>query len=161
MPDTISDALSGAKNEISKANNLTKSVEGKTPSSFAVKAKPAAVAPPAPKAAAPSLGSELGEKAANVKAYADANPAPKMHKGGIVPGKRGEEVPIIAEAGEKVIPADKTEGRTSEYRKVFIARRQSRQGGGNKPVTGEAHNSKKAEKSGQPAAKEAGGHVKS
>src|SRR4029077_11514848 len=101
---------------------------------------------------------ELAAKARNVTEYANA---PKMHKGGTVPGKPGEEVPIIAKAGEKVIPAEKSEGRQSEYRKVFVARRQSRQGGGNTSVKGEQHDTKKAEKSGQPSAKEAGGHVKS
>jgi hypothetical protein len=153
----VDDVLSGAKNAMNKANTFTKSVEGKVPSSFAVKAKPAATPAAPPKAAEPGLGTELGEKARNISDYANA---PKMHKGGTVPGKKGEEVPIIAKAGEKVIPADKTEGRSSEYRKVFIARRQSRQDGGNTPVKGEAHDSKKAKKSGQPAAKEAGAHVK-
>jgi hypothetical protein len=66
--------------------------------------------------------------------------------GGKVPGKKGEAVPIIAHAGETIIPADKSKGRNSEYRKVFVARQQTRQGGGNTPVKGEKHDSKKAEK---------------
>jgi hypothetical protein len=137
------DPLSAAKSAVSSANNFTKSVEGTTPSRFA--AKPAPVAAPAkPMAkAAPTIGQELGVKAQNINEYTNA---PKMHKGGVVPGKEGEEVPIIAKAGEKVIPADSTEGRSSEYRKVYVARRQSRSGGGNKPVTEtpEKHDSKKA-----------------
>jgi hypothetical protein len=151
------DALATARSTMDKANNFTKSVEGVTPGRFAPKAKPAAPAAAAPKPAASNVGTDLGQKMQNINEYTNA---PKMHKGGVVPGKEGEDVPIIAQAGEKIIPADKA-GRSSEYRKVFIARRQSRQGGGNAPVKGEAHDSKKAEKSGQPAAKEAGGHVKS
>lgn len=65
--------------------------------------------------------------------------------------------------GDKMDSENKSEGRNSEYRKVYVARKQSRSGGGNKPVTEtpEKHDSKKAEKSGQPSAKQAGGHVKS
>lgn len=70
---------------------------------------------------------------------------PKMHKGGKVPGKPGEEVPIMAEAGETVIPADKAQ-RQSEYRKVYLARRQKRGEGGNSPAEGEKHDQKKATK---------------
>lgn len=82
-----------------------------------------------------------------------------MHEGGKVP-KTGN---YLLEEGETVIPADKTsQGRQSEYRKVYIARRQSRSGGGNAPVkeSAEKHDQKKAEKTGQPSAKEAGAHVK-
>ena len=130
------DALSDAKTSMAKANNFTKSVEGKVPSRFAVKAQPAAATPAAPAKAAPGLGNELGDKAKNISDYTNANP-PTMHQGGIVPGKKGQDVPIIAQAGEKVIPAGdvKPAGRQSEYRKVYIARKQARSGGGNKPVT--------------------------
>ena len=95
---------------------------------------------PAPKT--PSIFEELKAKKDNVNQYAAS--LPKMHKGGIVPGEKGEEVPIMAKAGEKVIPA----GRSSEYRQVYhkrlSAKKQTRQGGGNTPVKGEAHDQKKA-----------------
>lgn len=143
------DPLSAAKGAMAKANTFTKSVEGQVPSRFAVKAKPVAPTVPAPAKAAPGLGSELGEKAKNITDYTKANP-PTMHKGGIVPGKKGEDVLVNAQAGEKIIPAKdvKSEGRQSEYRKVYIARRQARSGGGNKPVTEtpEKHDHPKAEK---------------
>jgi hypothetical protein len=90
----------------------------------------------APLVNAPTLGQELDDKSKNVNAYMQANP--KFHKGGVVPGEPGEEVPIVAQAGETIIPAgDATAsaGRQSEYRKVYIARQQKRSGGGNKPVT--------------------------
>jgi hypothetical protein len=63
-----------------------------------------------------------------------------MHDGGTVP-KTGD---YTLEEGETVIPADKSAGRGSEYRKVYVARRQSRQGGGNTPAKGEKHDQKKA-----------------
>ena len=137
--------LEAAKGAMAKANNFTQRVEGTPTSRFAVKAKPAAAPMAKPAVAAPTLGAELGDKARNVTAYADAQ---KMHKGGIVPGKPGEEVPIIAQAGETITPAAdaKADGRQSEYRKVYIARQQKRSGGGNKPVTEtpEKHDQKKA-----------------
>lgn len=61
----------------------------------------------------------------------DMMDAPKMHDGGVVP-KTGV---YTLEKGEKVVPA----GRNSEYRKVYVARTQTRQGGGNTPVKGEKH----------------------
>ena len=144
----IMDKVNAAKGAMAKAGNYTKSVEGQTPSRFAVKAKPAITAP-TPAKADPGLGSELGDKAKNVTDYTKANP-PTMHKGGIVPGEKGEDVLVNAQAGEKIIPAKdvKSEGRQSEYRKVYIARRQARSGGGNKPVTEtpEKHDQPKAEK---------------
>ena len=157
MPNDIEDKVAGAKTALAKAN-------AKFPSPKPAPATAPATAAPKP-AVKPAMSA--GEDAAagikanqdNVAAYTAA--LPKMHKGGIVPGKKGEDVPVLAQAGEKVIPADKAEGRSSEYRKVYVARRQSRQGGGNKPITGEKHDSKKAEKSGQPSAKQAGAHVKS
>ena len=159
MPNEIDDKVAGAKTALAKAN-------AKFPSP---KPTPATAAPKTSSVANMSKGAPMmsaGEdaaagiraKQANIAEYNAA--LPKMHKGGIVPGKKGEDVPVLAQAGEKVIPADKAEGRSSEYRKVYVARRQSRQGGGNKPITGEKHDSKKAEKSGQPSAKQAGAHVK-
>lgn len=50
--------------------------------------------------------------------------APTMHKGGTVPGKPGQEVMIKALAGEKIIPA--SEGRNSEYRKVYVGRKNNK-----------------------------------
>jgi hypothetical protein len=142
---TTPNPLEAAKGAMAKANNFTKGVEGQTPSRFAVKAKPAATPVAAPARVEPGLGAELGQKAQNISAYAGAQ---KMHSGGTVPGKPGEEVPIIAQAGEKITPADtaKASGRQSEYRKVYIARQQKRSGGGNKPVTEtpEKHDQKKA-----------------
>jgi hypothetical protein len=49
----------------------------------------------------------------------------KMHEGGIVPGKKGEDVPVLAQAGEEVISADKV-GRSSEYRKVYMGRKKAK-----------------------------------
>ena len=157
MPNEIDDKVAGAKTALAKAS-------AKFPSP-----KPATAAPktssvanmtkgPPMMSAGEDAAAGIGAKQANVAEYNAA--LPKMHKGGVVPGKKGEEVPVLAQAGEKVIPIDKPEGRSSEYRKVFVARRQSRQGGGNQPVTGEKHATTKAEKSGQPSAKQAGAHVK-
>jgi len=179
--------MATAPNPVMAAKNALASANKKFPSSMAKdagvtpaanRAKPT-VAPKPTGAAQPAgsgLGEELREKASDVKQFNENYP--KFHKGGTVPGKPGEEVPIMAEAGEKVIPASDNGaavGRNSdyrkayiarrqnpqggEYRKVFIARRQARQGGGNKPVTGEMHDTSKAVK-GQPSAKEAGAHVK-
>ena len=143
MPNEIDDKVAGAKTALAKAN-------AKFPSP---KPTPATAAPKTSSVANMSKGAPMmsaGEdaaagiraKQANIAEYNAA--LPKMHKGGIVPGKKGEDVPVLAQAGEKVIPADKAEGRSSEYRKVYVARRQSRQGGGNVPVKGEQHDSKKA-----------------
>ena len=65
---------------------------------------------------------------------------PKYHKGGIVE----ETGPALLEKGEEVIPAKST--RQSEYRKVYLARRQKRGEGGNSPAQGEKHDQKKAVK---------------
>ena len=157
MPNEIDDKVAGAKTALAKAN-----AKFPSPKPAAVAAPVAAQAKPAAKpmmSAGEDAAAGIRAKQANIAEYNAA--LPKMHKGGIVPGKKGEDVPVLAQAGEKVIPADKAEGRSSEYRKVYVARRQSRQGGGNKPITGEKHDSKKAEKSGQPSAKQAGAHVKS
>lgn len=104
MGNPIGDALASAKAAINKGNDLTKSVEGKTPSAYAPKqAKPAAEksSPPA-KTAAPTIGDELKAKADNVKQYGDA--APKYHDGGKIQ-KDGVQK-IDAEKGETVLPND-------------------------------------------------------
>lgn len=142
MPDGIDDKVAGAKNALAQAN-------AKFPSPKpTAQAAPASTPKPAPATAKPAastgedVATGIAARQRNIQQYQDA---PKMHKGGTVPGKPGEEVHIIAKAGEKVIPADKAEGRSSEYRKVYVARRQSRQGGGNTPVKdGEKHDTKKA-----------------
>ena len=135
-------ALSGAEKKF--PGSMAQAI-GVTPAGARAKATtPTAVAAKPAKTPGEDTAAGLAAKSANVKEYMQN--VPKMHKGGKVPGKPGEEVPIIAEAGETVIPADKSKGRQSEYRKVFVARRQSRQGGGNVPATGEKHDSKKAEK---------------
>lgn len=111
------------------------------PSAQTTPAAPAKTAAPAAKAA-PTLTDELKSKQDNVMEY--KNTLPKMHTGGVVPGKEGQEVPIMAKAGETVIPA----GRKSEYRQVYdkraAAKKQTRQGGGNTPVVGEKHDQPKA-----------------
>ena len=119
MPNEIDDKVAGAKTALAKAN-------AKFPSP-----KPTATAAPKTSSVAnmtktlpniphEDLGEELAAKSRNVNEYLNA---PKMHKGGVVSAP---------------------EGRSSEYRKVYVARRQSRQGGGNVPVKGEQHDPKKA-----------------
>lgn len=102
------DPLASAKAALGKAKGFTRSVEGTEPSRFAP--KPTA---PAPKPAAPKpelgLGAELANKQRNVDEYAKANnPMPKMHKGGIISGKKGKEVVVKVLAGEKVLPLEKS-----------------------------------------------------
>jgi len=72
-------AAQKAQSVLDKANDLTKSVEGKVPSRFAE--SPSTQAPykmarkattDAPKSEAEDVGESLGEKAENVKAYTDA-----------------------------------------------------------------------------------------
>ena len=70
-------AAQKAQSVLDKANDLTKSVEGKVPSRFAK--SPSTQAPykmarkaDAPKSEAEDVGESLGEKAENVKAYTDA-----------------------------------------------------------------------------------------
>src|SRR5271154_7134800 len=124
------DPISAAKGAMTKANDFTEAVEGKTPSQFAVKAKPSA-ASPAPAKAAPSSRTSMA--ADNIKAAADVAKGVGMtgvgtlgtfHKGGVV-SEDGKPLPVSE---------PKAQGRDSEYRKVFVARRQARSGGGNKPV---------------------------
>lgn len=77
----ITAALTAAKGELGKADNLTKSVEGKTPSRFAKTpstqvsykaARSATMDTPAKTDEATETGAALGAKAENVKAYTDA-----------------------------------------------------------------------------------------
>ena len=132
MPNEIDDKVAGAKTALAKAN-------AKFPSPKAVPATaPATPAAKPAMSAGEDAAAGIKAKQANIAEYNAA--LPKMHKGGVVSAP---------------------EGRSSEYRKVFVSRRQSRQGGGNKSVVGEKHDSKKADKSGQPSAKQAGAHVKS
>jgi hypothetical protein len=99
MP-TPPDKLAAAKNALAKANNFTKTVEGKSPSQFAFKPKANPMPQPKPPVSAPTgLGAELGSKASNVREYANAYP--KMHSGGVVPA----DGVYCLKAGEEVIPA--------------------------------------------------------
>ena len=119
MPNEIDDKVAGAKTALAKAN-----AKFPSPKPAAVVAPVAAQAKPAAKpmlSAGEDAAAGIRSKQANVAAYEAA--LPKMHKGGIVSAP---------------------EGRSSEYRKVYVARRQSRQGGGNTPVKGEKHDTKKA-----------------
>ncbi len=76
----IAQALASAKNEESKANSLTKSIEGKVPSRFAKSPSTQAPYKMARKASASAsakneaedTGESLGNQAQNVKAYTDA-----------------------------------------------------------------------------------------
>lgn len=161
MPDG-KDALAKAKSTLSGA-------EKTFPGSMA---KGAGVTPAAqrkPAVTTPTPASKIGGNKPDVQAASDfarsqgvgggaVGTIGVMHEGGKVP----ETGNYTLEKGETVIPADKSAGRNSEYRKVFIARRQARSGGGNAPVkeSAEKHDSKKAEKTGQPHAKQAGAHVK-
>jgi hypothetical protein len=70
---------------------------------------------PATAAPKPQLGGTLGKVVGIAGKLA---PLAVMHDGGKVPGKEGEDVPIMAQAGETVLPA----GRNSDYRKVFLSR---------------------------------------
>ena len=143
MPNEIDDKVAGAKTALAKASAKFPSPK---PAPATASPKQSSVANMTKGAPMMSAGEDaaagIASKQANIAEYNAA--LPKMHKGGIVPGKKGEDVPVLAQAGEKVIPVDKSEGRSSEYRKVFVARRQSRQGGGNTPVKGEKHDTKKA-----------------
>lgn len=101
--------LSGAIGALSKAKGLTKSVEGTDKSMFAPKsgAHPR-VTTPVGKAASkpPRVPSTWG--AATRSILENNGQLPKMHKGGVVPGKPGEEKVVKLEAGEKVTPAKDT-----------------------------------------------------
>jgi len=129
----IAQKVAGARSVLASANKKFPS-PAKAPA-MPAKASATSMTKSAPLVNAPTLGQELDDKSKNVNAYMQANP--KFHKGGVVPGEPGEEVPIIAQAGETITPAAdaKADGRQSEYRKVYIARQQKRSGGGNKPVT--------------------------
>lgn len=146
------DVLSNAKNALATSN---KKFPGAMAASAGVKPAGARMTPvkAVPALPAPSVSSRETTRQQNVKAASDVAKNAGMtgvgtfgtlHSGGTVP-KTG---PYQLEKGETVIPADKTNtGRQSEYRKVYIARRQARSGGGNTPVkeTPEKHDQKKAE----------------
>lgn len=141
----IDKALVGAKSTLAAS-------ERRFPSAMARGAgagRPTAPIRTAPVTSSAAAGGRALTRQQNVQAVGDvmksagmtgAGTIGAMHEGGKVP-KTG---PYRLEKGEVVIPADKTKGRGSEYRKVFVARRQTRQGGGNTPVKGEKHDSKKA-----------------
>lgn len=101
--------LAGAKSAISKANNLTKSVEGTNKSMFAPKsgALPRVTTPVA-KAASKPTNAPSTWGAATRSILNNNGQLPKMHKGGVVPGRPGEEKVVKLEAGEKVTPAKDT-----------------------------------------------------
>jgi hypothetical protein len=131
----IDKAVASAKSTLADANRRFPPAKAKAMTPVA-KAAAAPTSRPAPLGDA-SVGPSLQAKQANVQAYSDA--LPKLHTGGEVP-KTGD---YKLQAGETVVPAS---GRQSEYRKVYVARRQKRDGGGNAPVkqTPEKHDQKKA-----------------
>lgn len=148
------DALSTAKAALASSN---KKFPGAMAASAGVKPAGARVAPvKAATSTTPPASARENTRQQNIQAVRDVarnagmtgvGTLGTLHEGGVVP-KTG---PYQLEEGETVIPADKTDkaltGRQSEYRKVYIARRQARSGGGNKPVTetAEKHDQKKAE----------------
>lgn len=82
------------------------------------------------KKAAPSSGPVVGGAVASsplksTPSFVPNQDTPVMHKGGVVPGKKGADVPIIAQAGEVVVPA----GRASEYRQVYDKRKRGKSNG--------------------------------
>lgn len=142
MPrDKIATSLREARAALSKA-------ERDFPSPKAPAITPAA--PPAEKATVPTTGRDTTRQQ-NIEAVAPilrgagmtgAGTIGVLHDGGKVP-KTGN---YLLEKGETVIPADKaTTGRISEYRKVYVARRQKKGEGGNSPApASEKHDQKKA-----------------
>lgn len=90
-----------------------------------------------------------GQGDAEAKGEPDAAKLEQLKTQGTMSFKDGGTVPrtglALVHKGEVVIPA----GRTSEYRKVYLNRKnktrtaepQTRQGGGNTPVKGESHDS--------------------
>jgi len=140
-PQSIEEKLAGAKGVLAGAQRKFPSGAGA--------GSPTAPVRTAPVTAPVAGGGRSLARQQNIQAVGDVMKSAGMtspgtlgtlHDGGKVP-KTG---PYQLEKGETVIPADKAKGRGSEYRKVFVARRQSRQGGGNTPVKGEKHDSKKA-----------------
>ena len=130
------DALSDAKATLAGANKK-----------FPSPAKPAAAKPAVAKPAAkpstmgdPTLAPSIKAKQDNINQYQQN--APKMHTGGVVP-KTGV---YTLQQGETVTPAA---SRQSEYRKVYIARKQKNDVGGNSPApqgNEEKHDQTKAAK---------------
>jgi hypothetical protein len=77
--DAVSKALSSAKTELAHANTFPSMAAKAALTGGAKAAKPATAKPITQ---TPTIGQELGAKAANVKEYTDA--LPKMHEGGPV-----------------------------------------------------------------------------
>ncbi len=98
----IDKALTTAKKTLQNAQNFSRQVTGTPMASpsptMQVPNKPANK----PASSVSALGESLRAKQQNVDAY--AKQYPKMHNGGIIPGKSGHEVNITALAGEKVTP---------------------------------------------------------
>ena len=113
MGNPIGDALASAKAAINKGNDLTKSVEGKTPSAYAPKpAESAANKTSAPaKSAAPKvptisdeLKAKYGPGGSTGAPQSKEITSPKYHTGGKIQ-KDGVQT-IDAEKGETVLPND-------------------------------------------------------
>lgn len=102
--------LAGAIGALSKAKGLTKSVEGTNKSMFAPKsgALSRTATTPVAKAASKPTHAPSTWGAATRSILENNGQLPKMHKGGVVPGKPGEEKVVKLEAGEKVTPAKDT-----------------------------------------------------
>jgi len=136
----MADSLSAAKGALQSAEKkfpgAMASAAGVKPSGARNVSSPAKAAPKK----SPTVADELKAKSDNINQYEKSNP-PKMHDGGVVP-KTGV---YTLQKGEVVVPVK----RTSEYRKVYLNRKnktrvaeaQTRQGGGQTPVKGESHDS--------------------
>ena len=154
--DAISKATSEAKKTLDEASKKFPSTKpvAQTP---VAKAKPA-VSRPSISLGDPTTAPGIKVKQDNIKQYNQANPDqpiqsfPKMHDGGEVP----KDGVYQLQKGEQVIPARDgsgnpeatSEGRNSEYRKVYVARRQTKGKGGNSPAPKgeEKHDQPKAKK---------------
>lgn len=98
------DPLTGAKKALSTARRFTQSVEGTDKSQFAPKVTPSRQTTPIVRAAkTPQVPTTWGGATSDIIAH--GGKLPQMHKGGVVPGKPGEEKVVKLEAGEKVTPA--------------------------------------------------------
>lgn len=101
------DILQGAKDALSKAGSFTKSVEGKTPGTFAPKAAPKSAAPAAksPQSGQTGIMREASDAGQGIKNRMEQSSKAlgTFKKGGVVP-KTGN---YKLHQGEKVIPAEK------------------------------------------------------
>lgn len=100
------DPIAGAKKALSTAQNYTKSVEGADTSRFAPKVSQSMARTTTPVARAakhPQVPTTWGGATSGI--IANGGKLPTMHRGGVVPGKPGEEKVVKLEAGEKVTPA--------------------------------------------------------